>query len=286
MPKVFLAGDHIIDEYIYGSCDRVSPEAPVLVVKEERREEKPGGAANVKANLIALGADVDFYGEAPMYSSKKTRIIVQGQQTIRIDDDCDSVLDPPVDWEDRIREADIVMVADYGKGTINDEFIEVLSTHAWKHCKKVLIDPYPNKYKYGSVVTLITPNKAEVESVVGFSIYDDDTLIKAGHRYMDMANAQNVLVTLGPGGMAFFDREQYNKKPFQIESEKQEITDVTGAGDTVFAVMGYIWSHPKFSKQTSVKYANKAAGIAVSRFGCATVTKEEIFGDGIHQRML
>jgi len=276
MKKILLIGDQIIDEYIFGNCERICPEAPVPIVEMQRREVRAGGAANVAENLRALGAEVDFwYGDKE--PSIKCRVISNNQQMVRIDKNNPVLALPPGDLEKRIKEADIIMVADYNQGVVNNRAMQDINSIAKIYNKRVIIDPYRQKYVYG-FVDLIKPNKRELESVVNMKVSNRESLTIAGKKYLKMSGAKNLIVTLGSEGMALFDHKTYFDEPFVCNPEEvKEVIDVTGAGDTVFAVLGFIWGHKNFSKSTSLKYATKAASIAISKFGCAAVKGEEIF---------
>jgi D-beta-D-heptose 7-phosphate kinase/D-beta-D-heptose 1-phosphate adenosyltransferase len=276
MRKILLIGDQILDEYIIGDCDRICPEAPVPIINMKKKEIKSGGAGNVGENLKALGADVDFW-HGDKEPTIKTRVISGHQQIVRIDRDNPTETPPPKSLPDKVQWADIVMLCDYNQGVVNNLMVDVVNYLAAKHGKKVIVDPYRNRVDYGKV-DLIKPNRKEVESVVGIKINGKKSLTEAGKKYLKLSKAQNLVITLGHEGMALFDYFTYKDNPMVIKPYKpKEIIDVTGAGDTVFAVLGYIWSYEHFSKSTSLKYATKAASIAVSRFGCAVVKGEEIF---------
>lgn len=275
MKNILLIGDQIVDKYIIGACERISPEAPVPIVDVENVRFLPGGASNVEENLKALGVKVDaWYGDkAP---SIKTRIVSGDKQILRIDEDNPEKVKPPKDLEERIKKADLVMLCDYDQGVVNEEVLFEVNDLAQEHGKKILVDPYRSKYKYGNV-NLIKPNRKELESVVGVRV-DDETLFAAGRNYLDISRAENLIVTLGADGMVLFDHDNYWNKPFICKPHApKQVVDVTGAGDTVFAVLGFIWVHEHFSKSTSLIYATKAASIAVTKFGCYTVKKDEIF---------
>lgn len=276
MRRILLIGDRIVDQYIFGSCNKISPEAPVVVIEEQRREMKNGGAGNVRENLKALGANVAFY-DGDKSPSVKTRVVSSNQQIVRIDKDNPQEVPLPSDIGSRVKEADLVMLCDYNQGVVNKENVEKINSAAKEHGKKIIVDPYRNKVDYGKV-DLIKPNKKELESVTGIKVSNRESLRKAGKEYLRMSQAQNLVVTLGAEGMALFDYVTYKDEPFVCTpTQVREVIDVTGAGDTAFAVLGLVWSYEHFSKSTAVRYAIKAAGIAVSRFGCAVVKKEEVF---------
>ena len=277
-PKILLIGDEIIDEYIIGTCNRVSPEAPVVIVNIMKRIYRPGGAANVRDNLVALGASVEcYFGDKN--PSIKTRIVADNKQITRVDNDNLQQVLPPKDLENKVKKCDIIMVSDYDKGVVNIPLMSKLLELKKKYKKRILVDPYKNRSKYGAV-DLLKPNRKELESVVGFDTKDRQSLYTAGREYLEKSEAENLVVTLGGEGIALWDRKTYWDKPIVCKSEfKKEVIDLTGAGDTVFAVLGFIWSFKNFSKSTSLRYANKAASISVSQFGCGVVTAKEVFDE-------
>lgn len=278
-PKILVLGDLIIDEYVYGSCSRISPEAPVPVVTFDKSVIVQGGAGNVCENLKSLGAEVQFWCDSK--TCHKTRILAGHQQVVRLDKDDLSEVSPPPDLCKMVEWADVVLISDYNKGVVNPALITALDKVFSLCSKPLLVDPYNGKFKYGSRVTLIKPNRAEAESIVDFKIKDKGSLIMAGQRYLEKSGADNCVITLGAEGMALFDRHLYWYDPFCVASKVQQVFDVTGAGDTTIAVLAYVWASAessKFSKQAAVDWANKAAGIVCSKLGTATVTHEELFG--------
>jgi D-beta-D-heptose 7-phosphate kinase/D-beta-D-heptose 1-phosphate adenosyltransferase len=280
-PKVLVLGDLIIDEYIYGECTRISPEAPVPVVKFGKSVIKQGGAGNVVENLKALGAHVRFWGNAK--SSHKLRIVAGHQQVVRLDrDDC-AVLSPP--RQETLREwvqwADVVLVSDYDKGVVNEDLLSTLSKVLQTVQRPLLVDPYNGKHHYGDKVTLIKPNRAEAESITGIKITDAKSLIAAGQLYLYKSGAVHCLITLGAEGMALFDRTNHWNEPFAVPPVNlQQVFDVTGAGDTAIAVLAYLWGSgvpDTARKHSAVAWANTAAAIACSKLGTAVVSQEELF---------
>ncbi|MHA2085379.1 MAG: bifunctional heptose 7-phosphate kinase/heptose 1-phosphate adenyltransferase [Candidatus Thorarchaeota archaeon] len=286
--RVLLIGDLMMDEYVYGEAAGISPEAPVMIVKVKNREIRSGGAGNVKANLEALGAEVDFLCNEQLLC-RKQRIVVQGQQVLRIDGDhyVEHFNRSRAEIEERVEMADIVMVSDYGKGVVSEQLMMKVGDAVVKYGKKLLIDPYHDRHYYCSKgVTLIKPNLVEIDSIkLEYPRRHLPVKVKM-MKYMEAAAAENCLVTMGAKGMLFMDRKKYWDNPLRVEAERNEVVDITGAGDTVFAVLGVIWAQKNFSKRTSIEYANRAAGIAVSRFGCATVTKREVFGGRLWRNTL
>ena len=280
-PKILVVGDLIVDEYVCGECHRISQEAPVPIISYTNTVRLPGGAANVAVNLRELGALVMLWGGKK--ESVKTRVVVGNQQVCRIDRDDTADVEPNRELIEFAESADAIVVSDYRKGAVNTEVLNALYEVTKKRVDvPVLVDPYNGRCTYNLGVKVIKPNRKEAESVTGIKINGTDSLIKVGQSYLIKSNAENVVITLGAEGMALFDNGKYHKTPFTVKSDApQQVFDVTGAGDTAIAVLAYIWaSGGKFSKQTAVTFANKAAGIACSKFGTATVNHKELFGDG------
>lgn len=279
-PKILVLGDLIIDEYIYGSCTRISPEAPVPVVTFDKSVMVLGGAGNVVENLKALGAEVQFWCDTK--TCHKTRILAGHQQVVRLDRDDLTEVSPPPDLHKMVEWADVVLISDYNKGVINSSLLAALEK-VFALCRKpLLVDPYNGKFRYMARPTLIKPNRAEAESIVEFKIKDKDSLIMAGQQYLKKSGAENCVITLGAEGMALFDRHRYWDEPFSVASKAQQVFDVTGAGDTTIAVLAYVWASSKIeklSKAKAVSLANYAAGIVCSKLGTAVVTHKEIFGN-------
>ncbi|MCK5138480.1 MAG: hypothetical protein KAQ85_01435 [Thermodesulfovibrionia bacterium] len=270
--KVLLIGDEIQDIYLHTVPVKLSEEAPVVIVRQESKSSKAGGAANVVSNLEGLGMKVDFYyGEKT--PSVKNRIITNNRQMIRIDEDNLEVVKPSKKLERLIAVADIVVISDYDKGVVTDEMIEMIDSFN----VNVIVDPYKLKYNYGKNVLLIKPNRKEVESVTGMRIDSRDTLVKAAHSYMELSGAENLVITLDIEGMVLFDRATYYERPYIHGGKAEALIDITGAGDTVFAVLIYIWTQAHFSKSTAVRYANKAGGIAVKHPGNYVAKHSEVF---------
>ena len=277
-PKILVLGDLIIDEYIYGDCIRISPEAPVPVVSYDKSNVVQGGAGNVVENLRALGADVKFWCDTK--SCHKTRIVAGHQHVVRLDRDDLTEVDPPANLAKMVVWCDLVLISDYKKGVVNGRLLDQLGKCLSVCRKSVLIDPYDGRCDYLETPTLMKPNKKETESVTGILIVDDLTLAQAAQKYMSKSGALNLVITLGADGMALFDRNKYLIHPYRVKSVAQQVFDVTGAGDTVIAVLAYIWAtseEDKLSKQSAVNLANRAAGIVCSKLGTATISHYELF---------
>lgn len=280
-PRILVIGDFILDEYVYGECTRISPEAPVPVVAEQRRITVDGGAGNVVANLLALGADVTFwYGEKCSY---KMRIVAGHQQVCRLDNDDLRVVDPPENLQFLVQTSDLVVLSDYKKGVVNPKVYSALNTAIAIYPRPLLVDPYDGFCDYGNFVTVIKPNRKEAESVVGFKITDEHTLDSAGRIYLGMSRAEYVVITLGAEGAAVFKAN--GQAMYRSKEPVQQVFDVTGAGDTFIATLAYMWEDRDFSvgptnaHLRAVDWATKAAGIVCGKLGTATITREELFGE-------
>lgn len=297
--RTLVLGDIMLDRYWLGSTSRISPEAPVPVVRIGEIENRLGGAANVAQNLAALGCDVSLCGiigydeageivkqllEKSQIRNKlttdqhnptitKLRIISQQQQLIRLDFeeklhhvDKASLLE---NFEKNLEGVDTVILSDYAKGTISDAQAFI------KLCKakgiKVLVDPKGTDFSHYQGATLITPNLSELEAVVGKSKGLDKVMSQAAKLKQEL-DLYAILVTLSEKGMALIEQEQ---QPLHIGTEAKEVFDVTGAGDTVIATLAASIS-AGCELSTATKIANYAAGVVVAKIGTATATKEEI----------
>lgn len=276
-PKVLVLGDLIIDEYIYGAVHRISPEAPVPVVVYGKSVVVKGGAGNVVANLQALGAETKFWYDGK--SCHKTRIVAGHQQLVRLDKDDVTEVSPPTNLAAMVEWADVVLISDYNKGVVTRALLQQLEK-VLRVCRKpLLVDPYNGKCWYGNRVSLIKPNRSEAESITDKKISDINSLLAVGQCYLNKTDAESCIITLGADGMAFFDRHAYWDEPLVVPSEAQQVFDVTGAGDTVIAVLAYLWpQRPRHLPIKDIlKLANRAAGLVCSKLGTAVVGKEELF---------
>ncbi len=295
----------MLDEYVWGRVDRISPEAPVQVVSVEKEEFTLGGAGNVVNNLIALGAAVSVAGitgtgadgkrvmdmfrnigadtkgiirdpERP--TTRKTRIIAANQHVLRIDRET-TVKISARSYEKqmeffakKIPEVDVVLISDYGKGFVTRQFIKHIVRLAGNHGIKTIADPKGLDFSKYSGVTLITPNKKEAGLAAGIEIKDQKALMKAARKIFDKAKIENLLITCGKDGMVLF--EGPGKHHF-IRAEAKQVFDVSGAGDTVLSVLG-LCAAAGIPFAEGAKVANTAAGIVVGKVGTATVSKQEL----------
>ena len=297
--RVLVVGDIILDRYWSGPTQRVSPEAPVPVVRINQIEERPGGAGNVALNVASLGAKASLMGltgadEASDTLEKelnqlgvechfsqlaefptitKLRVLSQHQQLIRLDFESTSV-DFDVEslienFQQELKDTDVVILSDYAKGCLSD--VERLIDIAIKAGKKVIVDPKGNDfYKYRNA-TLITPNFGEFTAVVG-ECRDVDEIVSKGRVLCKELNLEALLITRSEHGMTLL---QQGEEPVHFPARAAEVFDVTGAGDTVIATLATtIAAGGSFVHATAL--ANTAAGLVVAKLGAASVTLEEL----------
>ena len=297
--KVLVLGDVMLDRYWSGGIHRISPEAPVPVVSIENEVECPGGAANVALNVAALGASVKLLGvcgddlPAQVLEKKlalhhvesylikdpgqktivKLRILGPNQQLLRLDFDSITVINAfdllKKKFMTLIKEVDILILSDYAKGTLL--YASELIAIANEHGVRVLVDPKTSDLSLYKGAFLITPNLKEFQSIVGFCPGEKE-ILERGQQLLENTDFSALLVTRSENGMTLFQR---NKLPFTLSAHQQEVYDVTGAGDTVIAVLGACLS-AGLSLEDAIKLANLAAGISVRKLNAATVTVAEL----------
>jgi D-beta-D-heptose 7-phosphate kinase/D-beta-D-heptose 1-phosphate adenosyltransferase len=303
--RILVVGDLMIDEYLWGEVERISPEAPVQVVSVARDTITLGGAGNVANNLVALGAKVsvssvigagenaklllklfedlgvDTEGliqDSSRPTTRKTRIIAGHQQVLRIDRETKQEIsndhaDRLVRFvKERIDDFQVVLLSDYGKGLFTEPLLRRLIDTAEEHKKVIIVDPKGLNFKKYAGATAVTPNKREASLAAGTEIVDDVSLIAAGQKLVQDIPVQKVLMSCGKEGMFLFEHE---KEPYRISHEARQVFDVSGAGDTVLAVLGLGLASGAAFRQAAV-LANVAAGIVVGKVGTATVSREEL----------
>lgn len=303
--SLLVIGDLMVDEYLWGEVDRISPEAPVPIVNIRKESYTLGGAGNVVNNLVGLGSKVSVIGiagsgiwgqllvehlnrlnvdasgvirDGHRPTIRKTRIIGANQQMIRIDREDvtpfhQRFLKPVYsEVEKKVPTVDAVIVSDYGKGLINDVLMEAITTVSHRHQKPVIVDPKGMVFTKYAGVTILTPNKKEAGLAAGIEITDDQTLMRAGRRLIEQAQPEALLITCGKDGMVLI---QPGQPPFWIKAKAQQVFDVSGAGDTVVAMMG-LGIASGLSLTESAALANTAAGIVVGKIGTATVSIAEL----------
>lgn len=302
-PRLLVAGDLMIDHYLWGSCTRISPEAPVQVVDVERESFLLGGAGNVVNNLLALGARVtvasvigkDDNGRllkellqqagADMHllaesdrrkTARKSRLMAAHRQVVRYDSETRAPL--TAHEEDRLlsgvlaclSQFDAVLLSDYGKGVLTETVCQTIIQACRKLGIKVLIDPKGTDYGKYKGAYLITPNRKEAAAATGLSLHDEEQLRLAGRQLKQSLNLDYAVITLSEAGMAYFDDEMH-----LIPTVAKDVYDVTGAGDTVLAALGFALANNKPLAQ-ACHFANYAAAVVVAKVGSATATLGEI----------
>lgn len=303
--KILCIGDVMVDRFVYGETERISPEAPVPVLHISREFMVVGGAGNVVRNLSALGAQIEFMGvigsdpigatlhellagltniNSHLYEENlrkttlKTRFISNGQHLLRVDDEL--ILKPSAaiqkkmieDLQDIMQGCQGVILSDYGKGTLTPELCEAVISLARKRGLVVIVDPKGRDYGRYRGATVLTPNQKELAEVTGRSLNSLDDFAEATRFLKDSYQVESVLVTRGAKGMTLVDGE---KDPVHITTQVREVFDVSGAGDTVVATLALSMANG-LSLELGARLANLAAGIVVSKIGTAVVSKEEL----------
>lgn len=301
--KILVIGDLMLDVFLYGDVERISPEAPVPVVKVSNMLHVPGGAANVSSNLKSLGVDVTlcgvvgddetgkkfrniissqkinaFFLNDGRRTSIKTRVIASNQQVVRYDVEDNKKLSGKHIKEiesflkNRIKEFKAIIISDYGKGVVTKKLIEMVSKLANENKIPLTVDPKIENFKFYKGVTCITPNTKEASEGSGVNIKDNVTLLKAAKKIMNRLNPETLLITRGSKGMAFFDSVGNVVK---VPALAKEVFDVTGAGDTVISVFtAAIAAGANYID--AMKLSNLAGSIVVGKMGTATVTPNEL----------
>lgn len=268
--SILVVGDAMIDRYYYGEVERISPEAPVPIVKMLREEERAGAAANVMANCEAMGAQCfSLFGRGPQIV--KLRVIGKNQQVVRIDFDYLQTEISLEDYEDALRGVGLVVLSDYGKGSFTKANLPLMISAAKAAGAKVLVDPRGYDYRKYRCADVVKPNLNEMRELVGGWANESELESKA-HQLMIEAELGAVLLTRAEAGMTLYTRTG----TLQIKSEAREVYDVSGAGDTAIAALAVAMEMGMPVERAAI-YANKAAGVAVGHFGTAVVSKEEVF---------
>lgn len=306
-PRVLVVGDLILDHYVEGRTERVSPEAPVLVFQSGFSSHRLGGACNVAANVVSaggkatclglVGEDVraqqlsDLLAEAGIGTeglvvdnsrptTVKTRFVSGTHQVLRVDDeskahaseDARKGLEGYLDVH--LAEFDAVILSDYGKGVLVPDLIGKVTRMARAQGIPCLVDPKGLDFSKYRHATLITPNKAEAEGAAGRSIETPEDLREVATGLMEAADLESIVITLGPEGIFFKTR---GGQQLILPTEARSVYDVTGAGDTVVAFLALSLGGG-LELEEAVRLANLAAGIVVGRFGTANVTRQELKG--------
>ncbi len=296
--RLLVVGDVMLDRYWFGDVERISPEAPVPVVKIARNEERPGGAANVARNAAALGAQVtlisvvgddeagrmletllagegvrtSFHRDPAVQTTVKLRVIGRQQQLLRIDFETmpshEILASKLADYERALPDFDAVVLSDYGKGGL--AHIERMIERARNRGAPVLVDPKGEDYRRYRGATLLTPNRTEFREVAGRWRTEAELASKAQQLRAELA-LEALLITRSEEGMSLYT----DAGAVTFPAQAREVYDVSGAGDTVIATLGaLLGAHADLA--TAVRIANLAAGVVVGKLGTAVVHPDEL----------
>ena len=302
---IVVVGDLILDQFVWGTVDRISPEAPVPVVRTTRESFHLGGAGNVAHNVKALGGiprPVGVIGEGPFASrllesmaeesidaggvvkvpgritTVKTRVVAHSQQVVRFDREQDDPVDDAatsklIEAATRLLDgAGALVISDYEKGCVTPKLLEALLPVARKRGLPVLVDPKPAHWKSYGAVTAIAPNVSEASRMSGVRIRTEQDLIEAGLTIRKTLGCRAVLLTRGEKGMLLLEE---GSEPFTIQATSREVFDVTGAGDTVVAALAMGLAAGASLRDAAV-IANVAAGVVVAKVGTAVASPAEV----------
>ena len=303
--RILVVGDVIMDEFLWGRVERISPEAPVPVVQVEEESLVLGGAGNVVNNIISLGGQAllcgvignDAMGRELVHmlqkmnipthglvvenrrpTTIKTRVVAHSQQVVRVDrEEREPVTEASIERiittvEEQIDSIDAIVVSDYGKGVVAQGLMETIRLLTGGRQITLTVDPKVQNVALYKGVTLITPNHQEAELMSGIVINDEESLRRAGTRLLDELGCQMVLLTQGDRGMTLFEG---NGRTTQIPTVARKVFDVSGAGDTVTGTFTLALAAGLTPRQAAV-LANIAAGIVVGEIGTATVTASRL----------
>ena len=301
--RVLVVGDVMLDRYWYGEVSRISPEAPVpvVLVNETKEELRLGGAGNVARNCKALGAEVRLlsvigkdeagrqiaklakregldarlHADGKLRTTQKLRVVgPRRHQLLRIDFETppstEVLASKLADFREALADCDVVLLSDYGKGGLTH--IGTMIREGRKAKKLVLVDPKGDDYERYRGASVITPNVAELREVVGTWRDEKDLAVRA-ERLRTKLGLDALLLTRGDEGMTLFRA----RRSVRVRAEKHEVSDVTGAGDTVIATLAVMLAAGE-SLESAMRIANRAGGVKVTKFGTAVVTTAEIFG--------
>jgi rfaE bifunctional protein kinase chain/domain len=303
--SVLIVGDLMLDHFVIGRVDRISPEAPVPVVQFDHESFCLGGAANVAHNVAALGGSVEIAGlvgndaegtrlladlrrvgvgtssviaDRDRCTTRKLRVVTsRNQQVARIDYESDRPVAGDLEAalvkkiRDAAARADVILVSDYQKGAITEATAQAAIGAATARNVMSLIDPKVPHIGYYAGASLITPNHHEAEAVTLLRIRNSTEARAAAHQFRERARCESVLITRGEHGMWLLGADG----EFDLPADTREVSDVTGAGDTVIATMA-LGLAAGGSLRDAARLANRAAGLAVARFGPVAITAEEL----------
>jgi rfaE bifunctional protein kinase chain/domain len=300
--RILVVGDVMLDRYWFGETDRISPEAPVPVVKINRVDERAGGAANVARNIASLGGHAhllavvgqdeaavqlaallqrdnvksSLYHDPDIATTVKLRVVAQQQQLIRIDFENkpthEILANKLNEYQQLLTDIDVVILSDYGKGGL--DHIQTMIKAANALNKPVLVDPKGHDYSRYLGATVLTPNKSEFKQVAGAWTTEEAFVAKAKALRQALALTA-LMVTRSEDGLSLFTQDEEIHRP----TVAREVYDVSGAGDTVIATMGLMLA-AGLPFREAMEWSNRAAGIVVGKLGTATVTVDDLFAQG------
>lgn len=307
--KILVIGDIMMDRFIWGKVNRISPEAPVPVILFEREDFVLGGAANVVNNIHSLGGKASLCGvvgddafgrtifekikemgiqtngiikEKGRQTTVKTRIIAHHhpyqQQLARVDRETIDHLKPSTNHSlnkflsENLGDFDGIIISDYGKGVLTKTYSQAIIQRAKRLKKFVMVDPKPKNFSFYKGATVITPNAKEAGEASGVPITDLTSLNKAGRILLRKSDCSVLIITQGEEGMTVFESPQHF---FPVPTVAKDVYDVTGAGDTVIATLALAWGAGAKIREAAI-LANYAAGVVVGKMGTATVSQEEL----------
>jgi len=314
--KVLVVGDIILDRYIWGKVDRISPEAPVPIVEVKKNEDRLGGAGNVVRNLRGLGATVGLAGfigddeegrivlnllddghtnrdgvivDRSKRTALKTRVVAHPQQVCRIDREDKGP--PPAALQEalaavvdsQLNNYDAIIISDYAKGAITEVLMKKLvDARAAKRLglgiRPMVIDPKPANFSLYKYATVVKPNRKEAEAAIGRKLQSPEQVFEAARELQTRWNTELMLITLGEGGMALIN--QKGASPELVETLAREVFDVSGAGDTVTAVLTAALAR-NANPLLAAELSNIAAGMVVSEVGTVAIDQRRMI-EGIH----
>ncbi|PLX71566.1 MAG: bifunctional heptose 7-phosphate kinase/heptose 1-phosphate adenyltransferase, partial [Desulfuromonas sp.] len=299
--RTLVVGDLILDEYVWGSTERISPEAPVPIVDIHRENLRLGGAGNVITNLLALGCKVkvasvigddenasllqqrlDYrelsaegvISQPGRVTSRKTRVISNNQQILRIDQESREAINADSEMrlisfiEEVSAHSDVILISDYQKGVLTDSVLRKTIELGKQAGIPVVVDPKGNDFRKYRGATLLTPNKKELRVATGETLQTEEEIVQVGFRVRAELELESLVLTRSEEGISLFSGDG---KPVRLEAQAREVFDVTGAGDTVLSMIG-VGLAGGLSLENAARLANVAAGIVVGNIGASTVS--------------
>lgn len=303
--EILVIGDIMLDRYIWGTVNRISPEAPVPIVKVNRETILLGGAGNVVSNIVSLQGKASCFGvvgsdragqelltglkalkvntdgiiiDSRRCTTVKTRLIAHNQQVVRIDREIDQLISKTTEKKilhhikERMGKGSCLIISDYDKGVITKTILQAILPTARKNNLPVAVDPKLTHFSYYQPSTIITPNLAEASKATAIEFKNENDVLQAGEKILIQNQCEGALITMGERGMLLFQR---GKKPHLIPAVAREVYDVTGAGDTVISTIALSLASGASLKEASI-LANHAGGIVVGKLGTAAPTSSEI----------